>query len=215
MPSFADLSTETGLVELNTFLADKTYLVGFVPSTADVEAFGLVGKAPCANKYPHANRWYVTIASYDAAERQAFVKTEAVTVKAAAEAKKADDDDVDLFGDDDDEEYEKQLEARRKAAEALKKPKDKPIAKSSLLIDVSPWDDTTDMVELEKSVRSVEMEGLLWGASKLVEVAYGIKKLQINAVIVDDLVSTDELESQITGFEDYVQSFNIAAFNKI
>lgn len=36
--------------------------------------------------------------------------------------------------------------------------------KSSVLMDVKPWDDETDMVELEKAVRSVEMPGLFWGA---------------------------------------------------
>jgi translation elongation factor EF-1beta len=54
---------------------------------------------------------------------------------------------------------------------------------------VKPWDDETDMAELEKCVRSIEMDGLLWGASKLVPVGYGIKKLQIATVIEDDKVS--------------------------
>jgi len=40
------------------------------------------------------------------------------------------------------------------------------VAKSSLLIDVKPWDDETDMKELEKLVRTIEMEGLLWGQGK-------------------------------------------------
>ena len=35
---------------------------------------------------------------------------------------------------------------------------------------------------------------------------YGIKKLQINAVIEDDKVSTDDLEEKITEFEDYVST---------
>ncbi len=39
------------------------------------------------------------------------------------------------------------------------------------------------MVELEKSVRSIEKEGLVWGSSKLVAIGYGIKKLQITLVI--------------------------------
>ena len=34
------------------------------------------------------------------------------------------------------------------------------------------WDDETNMEELEKCVRSVEMDGLLWGASKLVKVSW-------------------------------------------
>lgn len=36
--------------------------------------------------------------------------------------------------------------------------------KSSVLLDVKPWDDETDMKKLEETVRSVQMEGLLWGA---------------------------------------------------
>ena len=62
------------------------------------------------------------------------------------------------------------------------------IAKSSILLDVKPWDDETDMAELEKSVRSVQTDGLVWGNSKLVPVGYGIKKLQIMCVVEDDKV---------------------------
>lgn len=36
--------------------------------------------------------------------------------------------------------------------------------KSSVLMDVKPWDDETDMKKLEEAVRSVQMDGLLWGA---------------------------------------------------
>ncbi|KAN0047516.1 hypothetical protein ACTA71_001898 [Dictyostelium dimigraforme] len=216
MPSFADLTTENGLVELNKFVSDKTYIVGFVPSSADAQAFTLVKTAPCATKYPHAARWFNTIASYTAAEQGQFEKvTETVTITAPA-APKAADDDVDLFGsDEDDEEYEKQLEERRKKAMEHKKPKEAVIAKSSILLDVKPWDDETDMAELEKCVRSIEMDGLVWGASKLVAVGYGIKKLVINLVVEDLKVSTDELEEKIKDFEDYVQSVDVAAFNKI
>lgn len=66
------------------------------------------------------------------------------------------------------------------------------------------WDDETDMAKLEECVRSVQADGLLWGASKLVPVGYGIKKLQINCVVEDDKVGTDLLEEEITKFEDYV-----------
>merc|ERR1712130_487886 len=41
------------------------------------------------------------------------------------------------------------------------------------------------------------------------------KKLQITCVVEDDKVSTDDLEDKITAFEDYVQSMDIVAFNKI
>ena len=38
------------------------------------------------------------------------------------------------------------------------------MAMSSVLLDVKPWDDETDMQKLEEAVRSVQMEGLTWGA---------------------------------------------------
>lgn len=104
-----------------------------------------------------------------------------------------------------DEEEAERVKAERIAAYSAKKSK-KPalVAKSSLLIDVKPWDDETDMKKMEELVRSIQMDGLLWGASKLAPVGYGIKKLVMNAVIEDDKVSTDDLEEKIVAFEDYV-----------
>lgn len=63
------------------------------------------------------------------------------------------------------------------------------------------------MSKLEECVRSVQIDGLLWGASKLVPVGYGIKKLQISCVVEDDKVGTDLLEEEITKFEDFVSSW--------
>eukprot|EP00256_Glycine_max_P039327 XP_006588020.1 elongation factor 1-delta [Glycine max] len=40
----------------------------------------------------------------------------------------------------------------------------KATGKSSVMLDVKPWDDETDMKKLEEAVRSIEMEGLLFGA---------------------------------------------------
>ncbi|XP_066533354.1 eukaryotic translation elongation factor 1 delta b (guanine nucleotide exchange protein) isoform X2 [Hoplias malabaricus] len=127
------------------------------------------------------------------------------------------DDDIDLFGSDEevDEEAERLKEQRLQEYAAKKAKKPALIAKSSILLDVKPWDDETDMAKLEQCVRSVQVDGLLWGASKLVPVGYGIKKLQINCVVEDDKVGTDLLEEEITKFEDYVQSVDVAAFNKI
>merc|ERR1739848_921649 len=89
------------------------------------------------------------------------------------------------------------------------------LAKSNIILDIKPWDDETPLAKLEESVRSVTMEGLLWGTSKFVAVGYGIKKLQITCVVEDDKVGTDDLEDRITAFEDYVQSMDVVAFNKI
>lgn len=131
--------------------------------------------------------------------------------------KEDDDDDFELFGSDDekDEAAERVKQERLKAYEEKKAKKPQLIAKSNLVLDVKPWDDETDMAQLEKCVRSIEMDGLLWGASRLEPLAYGIKKLQITCVVEDDKVGTEDLEEKITAFEDYIQSMDIAAFNKI
>jgi len=130
---------------------------------------------------------------------------------------KEEDEDVDLFGSDEEEDDEKARvrEERLKAYADKKKAKPGPIAKSSVIMDVKPWDDETNMQDLEKAVRSVGMDGLVWGASKLVPVGYGIQKLQIMCVVEDEKVSVDELTEKIQEFEDLIQSVDIAAFNKI
>ncbi|KAG8431692.1 hypothetical protein GDO86_020450 [Hymenochirus boettgeri] len=117
-----------------------------------------------------------------------------------------DDDDIDLFGSDEEEDAEAERIREERLRQYAEKKSKKPgvIAKSSILLDVKPWDDETDMAKLEECVRTIQMDGLLWGSSKLVPVGYGIKKLQIQCVVEDDKVGTDILEEEITKFEDYV-----------
>lgn len=144
--------------------------------------------------------------------------TKAPTATPAPAADDGDDDDFDLFGDDDEEAQEaadKLREQRLKEYAEKKAKKPALIPKSSIVLDVKPWDDETDMKELERNVRTIAIDGLVWGQSKLVPVGYGIKKLQIMCVVEDDKVGTDDLEEAITEFEDYVQSVDISAFNKI
>merc|ERR1712112_220729 len=134
--------------------------------------------------------------------------------KSAPAPAEDDDDDVDLFGSDD-EEKKRITEERLKAYNEKKAKKPKVIAKTSVLFDVKPWDDETDMDAMKKACVSIEMDGLLWGASKLVPVGYGINKLQIMCTVEDDKVSIEELSEKMTEFEDFVQSVDVAAMNKI
>lgn len=197
----------------------------YTPSKADLSVFDALGKAP-AGDYSHIQRWYRHIASFDANERagwggaplpQLAGAQPTVAAPAAKAAAADDDDDVDLFGSDeeDDAEAERIREERVAAYSAKKSKKPALIAKSSVLLDVKPWDDETDMKEMENAVRTIVMDGLLWGASKLVPVGYGINKLQIMCVIEDEKVSIDLLQEKMQEFEDFVQSVDIAAFNKI
>ncbi|CAF2399632.1 unnamed protein product [Rotaria sp. Silwood2] len=235
---FGNLEARDGLCLLNTFLDDKSYIEGYHPSQGDVVVFECVKKPPSAD-LEHALRWYKHIASFSDAERQKFkgerkpiehygrqhgqdsqikheFKTLSVDPTTVQAPKKTtdDDDDVDLFGDEDEEESEQTKQ--RLAAYAEKKAK-KPgvVAKSAIVLDVKPWDDETNMEELERNVRSIEVDGLLWGAGRLIPLAYTIKKLQISCVVEDDKVGTDILEERIMEFQDHVQSVDIASFQKI
>uniref|UniRef100_A0A5F9D978 Eukaryotic translation elongation factor 1 beta 2 n=1 Tax=Oryctolagus cuniculus TaxID=9986 RepID=A0A5F9D978_RABIT len=167
---FGDLKSPAGLQVFNDYLADKSYIEG------------LPGIKKALGKYGPAD-------------------VEDTTGSGATVSK--DDDDIDLFRSDEEEESEeaKRLREERLAQYESKKAK-KPalVAKSSILLDVKPWDDETDMVKLEECVRSIQADGL---------------KLQIQCVVEDDKAGTDMLEEQITAFEDYVQSMDVAAFNKI
>merc|ERR1712137_1444599 len=186
--TFGDLKSETGVQELNKFLTDKSYIEGYTPSQADVAVFAALASAR-GTEFAHALRWYNHIRSYSSDEQKSFpTAISEYGTRGGEQAKKDDDDDeIDLFGSDSEEEEteeEKRIKEERVAAYKAKKAGKKTvIAKSSLLLDVKPWDDETDMKVMEENVRKIEKDGLLWGASKLVPVGYGIKKLQISAVI--------------------------------
>uniref|UniRef100_A0A2K6SG80 Translation elongation factor EF1B beta/delta subunit guanine nucleotide exchange domain-containing protein n=1 Tax=Saimiri boliviensis boliviensis TaxID=39432 RepID=A0A2K6SG80_SAIBB len=205
-----DLKSPTGLQVLNDHLEDKT----------DVAVLEAVSIPPPANLW-HTLRWHNHIKSYEK-EKARLPGYGAADVEdtagSGATDSKDDDDAIDLFRSDDEAESE---EAKRLREEGLAQRKSKKakrpalVAKSSILLDVKPWDDETDMAKLEECLRSIQADGLVSGLSKLVPVGYGIKKLQIQCVVEDDEVGRDMLEEQIAAFEDYVQSMNVAAFNKI
>ncbi|XP_003738168.1 elongation factor 1-beta' [Galendromus occidentalis] len=216
--SFGDLKSDSGLKQLNAHLESRSYVQGYVPSKADADTLQQLKSAPEVSKFPHAARWFKHISSFAAGEQKSWPSAGGPPPKAAPAAKDDDDDDdVDLFGSDDegDAEAERIREERLKQYAEKKAKKPGPIAKSNVILDVKPWDDETDMKELEKAVRSIAMDGLVWGISKLMPVGYGINKLQIVCVVEDDKVSIDELSEKITDFEDFVQSVDVAAFQKI
>lgn len=76
-------------------------------------------------------------------------------------------------------------------------------------------DDTTDMHELESSVRKIEHVGLVWGASQMIAVGFGVRKLQINLVVEDEKVSVTGLQEEIEVLEEYVQSSDIVTMQKL
>merc|ERR1711937_350178 len=155
--SFGDVSSAAGLEKLNAFLLDNSYAGGWVPSQVDVELFNAIKSSP--DTYQNVLRWWNNIASY----KSEFASLPAGAASAAPAAAAEEDDDVDLFGSEDDEEDERikaqrvaEYNARREAKEAKK---GKVIAKSNIILDIKPWDDETDLEAMEKSIRSITMDG--------------------------------------------------------
>lgn len=236
-----DVSSAAGLAKLNDYLLTRSYISGYQASRDDLAVYTAITSPPEA-KLVNAARWFSHItallgssfpgvasgvkiagspassATRDFTPAPAPATPAAVpvaTAAAPAAEEEEDDDDLDLFGEETEE--EKAAAAKR---DAVKKASGKKavVGKSSVLMDVKPWDDETDMKALEQAVRSVEQEGLTWGASKLVEVGYGIKKLQIMMTIIDDLVSPDNIIEDFLTAEprnEHIQSCDIVAFNKI
>jgi len=230
---FSDLLTDAGVTMLDKWLATRSYITGYGPSQADVVSFKGLKEAPSAAKFPHAYRWYKHLQSYssefsslpgDPSKAYTTYGPEsselAVNPKDAPNASAAEEEEEegDLFGSDEEEEDPEMVKKREENLAAYKKKKEgktKPAAKSMVTLDIKPWDDETDMKELEANVRKIEMDGLVWGGGKLVAVGFGIKKLQLNFVVEDEKVSVDELQSKIEEDEDHVQSTDVAAMMKL
>ncbi|GAY44276.1 hypothetical protein CUMW_080950 [Citrus unshiu] len=252
--TFYDLNSDTGLKKLDDYLLTRSYITGYQASKDDITVYAALSKPP-SSEYVNVSRWYnhidalLRISGVSAEGSGVIVEGSAPIATLPVDDKKAssavlcschrhaaaaddDNDDVDLFGEET-EEDKKAAEERSAAIKASAKRKES--SKSSVLLDIKPWDDETDMQKLEEAVRSIKMEGLHWGAcnlvselqanmnmfdvtAKLVPVGYGIKKLQIMLTIVDDLVSVDNLIEEHLMAEpinEYVQSCDIVAFNKI
>ena len=124
----------------------------------------------------------------------------------------------DLFGDDNEEDAEaaKAAAAAVKAAAAGKKKKEV-IAMSLVMLEVKPLDDTTSLDDLAKKIFSeITQEGLFWKTEyKKEPVAFGIFKLIIGFSCEDEKVSVDDVVEKIEALEEFVQSVEIASFNKI
>ncbi|KAJ2857864.1 Translation elongation factor 1 beta [Coemansia erecta] len=212
------LSATTANVILNGFFEDNSFVSGVEASGADAEVFKALAAAPDASVFPHLARWYKHIASKgDAIASLKAAETPAAA--AAADDEQEDEDDIDLFGSDEEEDAEaERIKAERLAAYQAKKAAKGPgpAAKSMITFEIKPWEADTDLDELEKLVKGIEMDGLVWGLrGQKIPIAYGVCKLQINATVEDAKVSTEDLTDQIMEFEDYVQSVDIAAFMKL
>ncbi|KAG6754186.1 hypothetical protein POTOM_042197 [Populus tomentosa] len=240
--AFYDLTSAAGLKKLDDYLLSRSYISGYQASKDDLTVFAALSSAPAA-EYVNVSRWYthidalLRISGVEAEGCGVVVEGSAPIIKEAIATPPSADTKARFYFSCDLLLLLMRMMMMMMWICLVKRPRRKRrllknvqlllrllqrrksvTGKSSVLLDVKPWDDETDMKKLEEAVRSVEMEGLLWGASKLVPVGYGIKKMTIMLTIIDDLVSVDTLiEERLTvePINEYVQSCDIVAFNKI
>lgn len=237
-----DVASEQSLNELNTHLTSHIFIGGQTPNGQDAltyEAF--VGNVPSAEKYPGIAGWYGLIHYFRPNVQEQWKAEDA---KKAAPAEKKDKkpehkkvepkkeeiaDEDDLFGDDDEEDPAEKAareERMKKALEAKKAKDDKKakegktekqvIAKSLIILDVKVFEMDQDLAALAKKIFEIVMDGLVWKTEfKTPEIAFGMKKLVVGLVVEDEKVSVDDVIEIIQGWEEEVQSVDIASFDKI
>merc|ERR1711874_877349 len=121
---FGDLKSAVGVKALDEFLAEHSYIEGFVPSQADTAVYKALSGAP-KSETPHDLRWYNHIKSFAAGMDQ-FAKASkdaSAYVSGGGAAASKDDDD----------EKKRITEERLKAYHEKKSKKPKVIAKTSVL----------------------------------------------------------------------------------
>ncbi|CAM9236067.1 unnamed protein product [Ascophyllum nodosum] len=109
-------------------------------------------------------------------------------------------------------------ESRAEKMALIKAAKDakKRVDRSQIIFEVKPWDTEVDLKALFDKITNVKIDGLVWGeAHKLVPVAFGVKKLVLSCVVEDDKVGVEDITDVIEGFEEEVQSVDMATMNKI
>jgi elongation factor 1-beta len=232
------------IADLESHMATRSYVEGYALSKADTDALSALAGIP-GRDTPNAFRWAVHIIALTGLENVTFSGATssakpAAAAKPAAKKAAADDDFDDMFGDDDEDEEpneygETAAEAaatkarQERMAQALKlkqekdekdgktkKAKAKAVEKSLVVLEVKPWEADCDLHMVFNEIIKFELEGLVWGqAHELVPVAYGIKKLVMQCVIVDSLVLMDDVTDNIEAMEEWVQSVQVTAMTKV
>uniref|UniRef100_A0A7S2B9F2 Translation elongation factor EF1B beta/delta subunit guanine nucleotide exchange domain-containing protein n=1 Tax=Octactis speculum TaxID=3111310 RepID=A0A7S2B9F2_9STRA len=227
MASIADLAS------LNSFVADKSYIAGYAYSAEDVKVFESFG-LPDKSAYPHAYRWYIHIAAQTglpaALATTPAAAASAKPVKKAAEppAKKAaaaDDDDMDFGFDDDEAEEETKKPAEKSMKEKLEEKKQAALdrlakkeakQRSLCTLEIKPWDADQDLLKLFAKLKTeIVMDGLKWSENcALKDVAFGIKKIILTAVINMNLSMDAIIEDIIEGpMNEEIQSMEMTSMS--
>jgi len=232
------------LATIDGALLFQSYMAGYVPSQLDATAYlEWKDKVVPRATYPNMARWLDHMASFTPSQRSAWPanptdpSTQApVSAPKPGSLSKAqppviakkeedDDDDVDLFGDDDDAEVvievvkeksmkEKLEEKKQAALERLAKKEAK--QKTLCSLEIKPWDAEQDLHKLFAKLKTdIVMDGLKWSENcALKDVAFGIKKILLTAVISVNLSMDGIIEDILEGpMADEIQSMEMTSMS--
>ena len=226
-----DSRYENGFDHLNAHLSTRSYISGFTPSHADVITLDQLFNC---TRVPHLARWLQHVLSFTPDQRSAwprstdtipcfFYPSPNTAVHAVEEKTEETEIYVNFDEDEEDADHEAAVQAliakKQKEREDAKKAKEatkdtSKMAKSTLVLDIKPNDDETNLTELEATIRTITKPGLYWGACERKPIAFGLEKIRIMATIVDDLVGVVDLQDEIEDLDE-VQSTDVFAFNKL
>nr|VDD05126.1 unnamed protein product [Brassica oleracea] len=188
MAAFPNPNSNAGLKKLDEHLLTRYYITGHKASKDDITVYAALSKHP-PSQYVNVSRWYnhiETLLGISGISSQGsgvsidgLVSTSEHAVADSNDGvvvvDNDNDQDVDLIGEDPQKE--------KKSAEERATSTKKKICWESVLIVIIPQDCQTNMKKLEGRLRTIQMEGLIWGASKLVHVGYGVELLRIIATM--------------------------------
>jgi len=205
---------DESLVELNKYLSNKSFILGYGLTCSDEVVFSKCGNNIDATKFPHVSRWCAFVGSFPRSSRKKWsgdevdVYDEEDEEDEGDEAKKDDDDDdddsdsdmdfdaLDNVDDDDDEETKAMM---AKHAAKIKEIQDRQAKKAgkratNITIDINPEDQDTDMEALQDRIIEIEIEGLKWfGRGSLIPTCYGMSKITIMCQIIDVKVPSTQV----------------------
>jgi elongation factor 1-beta len=163
MPSFGDLSTPAGLDQLNSYLANRSYVEGWNPSQEDVTVFNQVAHTVDCGKFPHVGRWYNHIASFSACQRKRFsgagscgsCTEEKKEVKGGAKEEKSGKKDKQQQK----KEEPKQKDSKKDNKKDNKKGKDEPAKKEEPKPEVKKEGKTQEELDIEAYMIAMSQAG--------------------------------------------------------
>ncbi|CAF2296255.1 unnamed protein product [Brassica napus] len=209
MAAFPNLNSDAGLKKLDEHLLTRYYITSHKASKDDITIYAALSKSP-PSKYVNASRWYnhiETLLSISGISSEGSGVTIDGSASITEEADGNSKDGVVVIDDDDnDQDVDLIGEEAEERPASLIASTTKKISWESIVIVVMPEDDETDMNKLEEQVRSIQMEGLVWGASKVVSVGYGVKLLRI--------IGTVPLDEETDVFEGIVET-QIMSFGRV